>query len=105
MDICNLPGGRGKTTYLIYRSHITGFHILCITQNAKKEIIEMAKQLEISIPEPITVDNYISDYLYTSTKKIPDNLLVDEGLYILGDLLRTNIDTVTFSERSKEFKE
>lgn len=105
MDVCNLPRGKGKTTYLIYRSHITGFPILCMTHQTKRNILQKARELEISIPDPITIDDYLNDYIYTNTKKIPDNLLVDEGLYILGCLLRTNIDTVTFSERSTKLKE
>lgn len=29
MEICNLERGKGKTTYLTYRSHITQYPVVC----------------------------------------------------------------------------
>lgn len=29
MEICNLERGKGKTTYLVYRSHITQYPVIC----------------------------------------------------------------------------
>ena len=96
MEVCNLPRGRGKTTYLIYRSYVTHTPILCMNQTHVKTIKDMASRLELSIPEPIAVSDYMRNYVNTNKK--PNRVLVDEALFILGQVLETNVDTVTFTE-------
>ena len=96
MEVCNLPRGRGKTTYLVYRSYVTHTPILCMNQTHVKTIEDMASRLELSIPEPIAVSDYMRNYI--STKKKPNRVLVDEALFVLGQVLETNVDTVTFTE-------
>ena len=96
MEVCNLPRGRGKTTYLIYRSYVTYTPILCMNQTHVKTIKDMASRLELSIPEPIAVSDYMRNYVNTNKK--PNRVLVDEALFVLGQVLETNVDTVTFTE-------
>lgn len=36
--------------------------------------------------------------LIKKSKKKPNKVLVDEALFILGQVLETNVDTVTFTE-------
>ena len=96
MEVCNLPRGRGKTTYLVYRSYVTHTPILCMNQTHVKTIKDMASRLELSIPEPIAVSDYMRYYI--STNKKPNRVLVDEALFVLGQVLETNVDTVTFTE-------
>lgn len=96
MEVCNLPRGRGKTTYLVYRSHITHTPILCMNQTHVKTIKDMATRLELTIPEPIAVSDYMRNYI--NTKEKPSRVLVDEALFVLGQVLETNVDTVTFTE-------
>ena len=96
MEVCNLPRGRGKTTYLVYRSYVTHTPILCMNQTHVKTIEDMASRLELSIPEPIAVSDYMRNYI--GTKKKPNRVLVDEALFVLGQVLETNVDTVTFTE-------
>lgn len=98
MDICNLPRGRGKTSYLIYRSHITNLPILCVSKVHQKAIKEMADNLQLSIPDPMTISEYMNDCIYTNTKEKPNKVLIDEALLVLSQLVNTDIDTVTFSE-------
>lgn len=98
MDVCNLPRGRGKTTYLVYRSHVTQIPILCMNTSHEREIKEMARRLELTIPDPITVNDYMQHY---REKKKPTDLLVDEVLLILAQILGTRIDTVTLTECEK----
>lgn len=38
------------------------------------------------------------DYINTKSKKKPNKVLVDEALFVLGQVLETNVDTVTFIE-------
>ena len=75
MEVCNLPRGRGKTTYLVYRSHITHTPILCMNQIHAKTIKDTANRLDISIPDPITASEYVRDYINTKSKKKPDKVL------------------------------
>ena len=96
MEVCNLPRGRGKTTYLVYRSYVTHTPILCMNQTHVKTIEDMASRLELSIPEPIAVSDYMRNYVNTNKK--PNRVLVDEALFVLGQVLETNVDTVTFTE-------
>lgn len=98
MEVCNLPRGHGKTTYLIYRSHVTRTPILCMNQTHVRAIKDMANRLELSIPEPIAASEYMRDYVNTNAKKKPNRVLVDEALFVLGQVLETNVDTVTFTE-------
>ena len=96
MEVCNLPRGRGKTTYLVYRSYVTHTPILCMNQTHVKTIKDMSSRLELSIPEPIAVSDYMRNYVNTNKK--PNRVLVDEALFVLGQVLETNVDTVTFTE-------
>ena len=96
MEVCNLPRGCGKTTYLVYRSYVTHTPILCMNQTHVKTIKDMASRLELSIPEPIAVSDYMRNYVNTNKK--PNRVLVDEALFVLGQVLETNVDTVTFTE-------
>ena len=96
MEVCNLPRGRGKTTYLVYRSYVTHTPILCMNQTHVKTIKDMASRLELSIPEPIAVSDYMRNYVNINKK--PNRVLVDEALFVLGQVLETNVDTVTFTE-------
>lgn len=98
MEVCNLPRGRGKTTYLVYRSYITRTPILCMDQTHVKTIKDIANRLNLSVPDPITASEYMRDYINTKSKKKPNKVLVDEALFVLGQVLETNVDTVTFTE-------
>lgn len=98
MEICNLPRGRGKTTYLVYRSYVTHAPILCMNQTHVRTVKDIADRLDLSIPEPITVSEYMRDYVNTNSKRKPNRILVDEALHVLRQVLDTNVDTVTFTE-------
>lgn len=98
MEVCNLPRGLGKTTYLVYRSYITRTPILCMNQIHAKTIKDTANRLDLSIPDPITASEYMRDYINIKSKKKPNKVLVDEALFVLGQVLETNVDTVTFTE-------
>ena len=94
MEVCNLPRGYGKTTYLVYRSHVTQYPILCPNRYSVEEVKHTAKKIKISIPEPITAEDLINK------KATPEVVLVDEALLVLSNLLGVGIDTVTLSERN-----
>lgn len=94
MEVCNLPRGAGKTIYLIYRSHVTQYPIVCFSEEHKREVEYKANKMKIDIPEPITVDDLINNKIDK-----PKNVLIDEALIVLKNILNVNIDTVTLSEK------
>lgn len=99
MEICNLPRGKGKTTYLVHRSHVTQFPILCATHTNAQYIKDVANKLSLYIPEPITVSEYMKEHVRPVAEKTkPEKILVDEALLILETILGTCIDTVTLTE-------
>ena len=55
MKIINLGRGQGKTTRLLYASEFNNTPILCANIGHKEELIRMAKELNLYIPEPICV--------------------------------------------------
>ena len=93
MEVCNLPRGLGKTTYLIYRSYITQYPIVCFSETHRAEVLKQSRRMRIDIPDPINAKDLLD-------KKVkPEKVLVDEALYVLKVLLDVDIDTASLSER------
>ena len=99
MEACNLPRGKGKTTYLIYRNHVTNYPILCVNSMQSDFIKRTAKEWGIDIPEPISI-TYLSSNIGIGKKK-PERVLVDEALYVSQQALGVNIDTATLTEHER----
>ena len=96
MEICNLERGNGKTTYLVYRSNITQYPVICADYTGVGVVKDIATRMGLSIPEPMTVRELLKrDDL--QIKKV----LIDEAPMVLQGLLRVNIDTITLSERDR----
>lgn len=88
MKIIYKSRGEGKTTELVKMSASTGIPILC--KNIRY-IIDIANELGLNIPEPIT----IKDYTPFSNEKI----LVDDAEYVLEHLIgRIECMTISKSE-------
>lgn len=97
MDILNLERGKGKTTYLIQRSHMTRTPILVGMEMQKNYIKNKARDMGISIPEPLSVNDLFGDSSRGKVK--PTSILVDEIPTVLQTILGITIDTVTMTER------
>lgn len=78
----------GKTTGLIYASEATGYPIVVPTNSCIKHIKMMAQELEVTIPEPMTVEE-----LRRPCAHKPERVLVDEVFSIIGDALDTYLGT------------
>jgi hypothetical protein len=97
MDILNLGRGKGKTTYLLMKSHMTQIPILTATISSKDYIKIEAERIGLDIPEPLSVKDLVGD---NSRGKIkPYRLLVDEMPAVLQAVLGITIDTATMTER------
>lgn len=97
MEICNLEKGKGKTTYLVHRSHVTQYPIVCADYKGVGVAKDIAERIGISIPEPMTVQELLKDRSLVGHKKF----LIDEAPMVLQGLLKVDIDTITLSERDR----
>lgn len=70
MEVCNLPRRAGKTSYLIYRSHVTKYPILCMSETHRNVVLDKARQMNIEIPMPLTS----RELLDRETKKNKDSI-------------------------------
>ena len=86
MKIYNLGRGQGKTTRLLYASEFNDVPILCTTKDSKYMLMERAKIYGLNIPEPITVNDIISNSVRGS-EIINKDILVDEAPAVLQSLL------------------
>ena len=74
MRISNKSRGTGKSTQLIYASAITGFRIIAPNHAMAKHVEEMAKNMGLKIPQPM------SDVEYRSRRYDGDHtpILIDD---------------------------
>ena len=84
MKIFNLPRRAGKTTRMLYASEYHNAPILCGNEGMKYGITKMAHQLNIDIPEPITIHDIINHRVKTQGYR---GVLVDEMDYVLQSIL------------------
>lgn len=96
MEICNLERGKGKTTYLVHRSHVTQYPVVCADYTGVGVVKDIAKRIGISIPEPMTVQELFQNGSLLTSKKV----LIDEAPMVLQRLLGVNMYN-TLSERDR----
>lgn len=93
---------KGKTTELIKMSAEKNLYILVVNRNRQREVFELARDLNLNIPFPITVEEY-----FTSGKlrgSFINTILIDDADDILQQIFNTVvIDTITITD--KEDKE
>lgn len=83
MRIWNKPRGSGKTTRMLYASEYTGKSILVATKERAHQLETNAKQLGLTIPKVLSVNDFIDrDTNYCSRE-----IIVDEALSVLEALI------------------
>lgn len=87
MKIINLGRQRGKTIRLLYASEFNDIPILCATRQHKQYLMDMAKELNLNIPEPIYVSKVINKEIQGSIAQDKD-ILIDEAPWVLETLLQ-----------------
>ena len=102
MKIINLDRGRGKTTRLLYASEFNNMPILCSSLHEKQLLIAKASEYGLKIPEPITVNDVISNNL-RGDKSVDNGVLVDEAPRVFQSLLtslgvRGGVKAITLTE-------
>ena len=91
----------GKTTQLLYTSATTQYPIIVQNKLQIKLLLAKAKELNLTIPVPMTVEKFKN-----SCGMNHDCVLVDEGYDLIGEALDaymgTHVVAVTLTDRVKE---
>lgn len=82
MDILIGKRQYGKTTHLIRRSADEGVYILTSNYPRASEIFDMAKNMNLDIPYPVTLDEYLN-YGFKGSSITRDGILIDDADQIL----------------------
>ncbi len=98
---------KGKTTQMIYTSEATGYPIVVETEMQKNFIMDKAKEIDIVIPEPITINEIMGISAGIRGRIRPDDkVIIDEGYNIIEKALKAYIGcdviAVTLTDRIKE---
>lgn len=91
----------GKTTQLLYTSATTQYPIIVRNHSQVKFLLEKAKELNLTIPIPLTVEEFRN-----RMGRICDCVLIDEGYDLIGEALDSylgaHVAAVTLTDRVKE---
>lgn len=101
MEIIFGPRQSGKTTELIKRSHSSRAVIVTATQERAESVKQMAKELQIDIPDPICIYSLMHQ---TRSWGVLNNghILIDNADTVLNCICAGyKIDAITMTERSK----
>ena len=79
----------GKTTKLIYTSHIMGYTILVATEKRKMFVEDTAKRMGLKIPTPITVTNILHENRGSLEK--PPRLIIDDSEDVIRQLIQETV--------------
>ena len=80
MKIFSMPRQHGKTTLLIVLSHFTNARIITATMQSARNVEELAKKMNLSIPTPMSYEVF----LHGEGRGTKENkILIDELDWIL----------------------
>lgn len=96
MEIVNLDRRRGKTYFLVKRSAIMEYPILCYNKDQVEHIKNVARDLKLKIPEPIVVRKSNLNNVFRG-RKFKQKYLIDDIDVFLSFLLGESIECVTTS--------
>ena len=101
MEIIFGPRQSGKTVELIKRSHSSRAVIVTATQERAEAVKQMAKELQIDIPDPICIDSLIHQKRYWGILN-NGHIQIDDADAVLSYICSGyEIDAITMTERSK----
>ena len=88
----------GKTTKLVKLSAKTGKYIVCLDENRKKNILQIAEKWKLNIPYPITLMEITRWQSYRGSSVMRDWIYIDDWLDILQAMFPLPIDTISISK-------
>ena len=87
---------KGKTTDLIKMSHDTNTYILVNNRARQKSLFAQAREMNIDIPYPVTIEDYMRTRFQGSFIK---SILIDDADDVLQAIFsRVHIDAITLSK-------
>ena len=86
----------GKTTKLIKMSAADGYHIVCHTLFMCNYTLELARNLGLDIPLPITFDDFVNER-YRGNRGFK-GFLIDDADALLQSISRLPIRAITMTE-------
>lgn len=94
MDIIITARRAGKTSNLIVRSNQSGAYIVCFNQDECARIAEQAKEMNLTIPFPITYNEFLKGQYYARGIK---GFLIDNVDALLQQQTTVNIEAITLT--------
>ena len=92
-----MPRASGKTTLLIKESVKTGRPIIAPNTTSARYLDELAREMGVKIPEPISATNWHSGYYRGSDFSRIDGFLIDEVDSVLANIFEKPIVTATYT--------
>ena len=103
MNITIARRGCGKTTKLIRRSAEENLYILVATEKRAFDIVKMAKEMDLEIPYPVTVDEYFRGHKFRGSSIHRDGLLIDDADDVLKAIFfGISIKEITLTDHDKD---
>ena len=100
MQIILAERGVGKSTELIKQSAATGVYILVATRERARYLADMARNLELRIPFPVTIDEFFYSNGFRGSCIRRDGILIDDAEDVLQHFLAgISIRTMTITKR------
>jgi hypothetical protein len=91
MKIITGNRGSGRTTELIKISHEKQIPIVCSTNLSAKYILDMAKEMKLEIPTPLSISSFETAF---RGRKI-EGILIDNVEFVLSHIFNTRVDTIS----------
>lgn len=97
MNIIYKKRGKGKTFDLIMNSALSGHVIVCAGFHNKQYIINSALQLGLTVPEPITIGEFLNN---RHEGRHIEGYLIDDAEYILNAIFKGKVNSITISDEN-----
>lgn len=96
MQVITSKRRSGKTTKLIRLCAEKGGYIVCVNRHHAHGIAQMAKDMELNIPLPITFDEFIARRYYGSGV---GKFFIDDADLLLQRLSAIHIEAITLTTK------
>ena len=93
-----MPRASGKTTLLIKESAKTGNPIVVSTRRRVDDVLHMANDMKVKIPEPVIASSWMNGNYSGSLLRTIDGLLIDDLDDVLCDLLGRPVKKATYTK-------
>lgn len=101
MNIIYKGRGKGKTTELIKMSAEKNLYILVADRNRQREVFNLARDLNMNILFPITIEEYFKSNKLKNS--FVNTILIDDADDILQQIFNTVvIDTITITDKENK---